>query len=541
MISFQGLFRKRFVEPLKVAVSQNRVSALLRSVIHIIPVAIALLEVIINWQGRYLGAIFDQQTSLQFASKAHGIAIQASLATVLLSYLRYTLTQGKGLPFGAFLSSVQFLQVSYLWSTEFWSALFSKRFRPRNKVIFILLAFSCTIIAAIAGPSSATLLIPEQKLWDLQSFRLSLDGTTSVFWPTILDGGQFPKDCGELSFNASIDDPRCPLNEFIGDVQADLLPLPLNLQPVSLLSISHFNTELNYEKTVYSRICNSAKSDQYCATTPQEIFAPSLTNFPPIGAVGLLPGEPTTYKTAYMTIQDKYYQPYTIASCLNDEVDPTTEATLVSFARLSETASDLAKSRSFVSITYLTMQHFIQAPGNISQYRSSWIDLPRDTFSTQVPGILIVHPMQYTNSYVNVTTCTLNAGWGSSKITTYSQEAVHLNSRMASNPPSWPPEKIKPIDAAGVAQQGYPDFANLSGSAYPEKRIEITQDWMRLLNPVLRSASGDNSTMFDSTLSLFENPPSEADIARTLSMFLASALSKTGAAGTGFNGKSRSP
>ena len=126
--------------------------------------AIALFEVITNLHGRYLGRTFDKQSYYQLAAKAHEIAIDASLTSIMLSYIRHELTIGDGLPFGAFLGSLQVTTVSYLWSRELWSSLFASRLRIRRIAFFILMLL-CGIIAATAGPSSAVLLIPRQNFW----------------------------------------------------------------------------------------------------------------------------------------------------------------------------------------------------------------------------------------------------------------------------------------------------------------------------------------------------------------------------------------
>lgn len=126
MAIFQGVFKRHFSEPTKVAISKNHLSAFLRSIVHALPVAIALFEIIVNFRGKYVGDTFDRQIYLQFAAKAHEIVVQSSLATALLSYLRYKITLGKGLPFGALLESIEFCNISYLWSTELWAALLSK-------------------------------------------------------------------------------------------------------------------------------------------------------------------------------------------------------------------------------------------------------------------------------------------------------------------------------------------------------------------------------------------------------------------------------
>ena len=84
------------------------------------------------------------------------MAIDTSLATIVLSYIRYELTVGDGLPFGAFLGSLQFSSVSYLWSRELWSSLSAPGRKLRRLALFSLV-LTCGIIVATAGPSSATL------------------------------------------------------------------------------------------------------------------------------------------------------------------------------------------------------------------------------------------------------------------------------------------------------------------------------------------------------------------------------------------------
>lgn len=163
--AFQGFFAKNFQEPEKVAIRQSRVTAILRTLIHAVPLGVAMFEIILNSKGRYVGGHFIEQNYLQFAAKAHEITIQASIATIILSYIRFQISTGKGMPFGAVLGGSELLQVSYLWSSELWSSILSQRFQLRRKICFVCLVFVCITIAATAGPSSASLLIARQGLW----------------------------------------------------------------------------------------------------------------------------------------------------------------------------------------------------------------------------------------------------------------------------------------------------------------------------------------------------------------------------------------
>ena len=496
------------------------------------------MEIIVNWNGRFIGANFDKQTYLQFAAKAHEITVQASLGTVLLAFLRYEVTKTMGIPLGAFLGGVQFTQISYLWSAEFWSSVLSKQFRGWNKVNFLLMALLCTILAATSGPSSASLLIPRQNIWSLRSFQLSVNGTSSDIWPDSLDGSEIPDACMVINSESTKSDLGCPSNDFAGDVQDEiqsLFPNAVNESDHTPLTVAIGNTEFSYEKLVVSSLCFSSSRDQYCATATQEVFIPIMTNPPPLGADIVLGTEPGDFVDMYETIQGGYLQPYSIASCVRDTIQETSNETSLRFPRLSETASELQKDREIISITNLTSIQALGISGNISQYRTAWIDLPQDVFKTGTPGFVVVHPKGPAGR-TNVTTCTLNAGWGSSRLTQHFQDQYDVFSTMTDLPASWPIGSI-PEAWSGNIVQDTPDFASFSGQGYPQRRLQVTQGWTKFLNPQI-SLPGQNSTLIDAFFSRVGEQPSEAYIARSMSMFLANGLSRKGFR-TSNNSKSR--
>ena len=116
-------FRGHVREPLKIVLRQSRTVALLRSLIHIIPISFALWLVTLNWITYYVGSFAYDQIYYQIGAKALEIMIQASLAAIVLGYVRHELVLGQGLPFGILFSALQVNQVSYLWSMEFWAQL----------------------------------------------------------------------------------------------------------------------------------------------------------------------------------------------------------------------------------------------------------------------------------------------------------------------------------------------------------------------------------------------------------------------------------
>ena len=174
---------KGFDEQTKVAIRKSRKVALLRALIHLIPFAVALWEITINWNTYYLGSAPLNQAVYQFGAKFHEITAQASIAAVVFSYVRHEMSLGQGLPFGALFSGLQVSQLSYLWSMEFWGSICSKHLPIRRRIgmaVVITLAF---VLAAAVGPSSAILLIPRLDYWPAGSTDIWLNITAQVLWP----------------------------------------------------------------------------------------------------------------------------------------------------------------------------------------------------------------------------------------------------------------------------------------------------------------------------------------------------------------------
>ena len=486
------------------------------------------MEIIVNWNGLYVGAAFSRQTYLQFAAKAHEVTFQASLAVVFLAYLRHKVTRSMGIPFGAFLGGSQFLQISYLWSAEFWSSILSKQFQIRGKLGFFILALTCTLLAATTGPSSANLLIPRQTSWSLQSFNLSFNGTFNDFWPDLLDGKGIPTYCATISSDSSTDDRRCLMNNFVSFLRGNTPLFPHEQDDNTLLYLESQSNKYLYQKMIFSALCTASSRDQYCATSAQEGFLQGVTNPLPIGADKILDSEPSDAIDYYEVIQDKYYRAYTIASCVRSRVNGTSSQTSIPFARISETDLELGKDRETVVVPHAIDLQASYALGTESQYRTTWVDMPEDVFNKGMLGLAIIRP-QKANGSTNVTACTLGAGWGSSKLMYHGQDGSKVYSRMASKPPSWPSEKLAPMDLAGFVEQANPNFANHSGHQYPERRIIITQEWISFLNPEVRLVPGQNSTLIDMALSRLDDQPSERYVAQLMGILLANSMSRIGA------------
>ena len=180
---FRGSKNPRNEEHVKVAIRQNRTKALLHSLIHVIPVGVALWEIVLNCYTYYVGSIEYNQVYYQFGAKAHEMTIQASLAAIIFSYVRHEMALGQGLPFGALFSGLQVSQISYLWSMEFWGSVSSNHLPIRRRLGLLVITLLAFILAAATGPSSAILLIPRLDYWPAGSTDIWINATAAEIWP----------------------------------------------------------------------------------------------------------------------------------------------------------------------------------------------------------------------------------------------------------------------------------------------------------------------------------------------------------------------
>lgn len=168
-------------------IRKNRLSALLRALIHLIPVAASIALIVLNIHGCYLGAKIDDVSLIQFAAKAHEILIQASLTFIITNGIASQLVSREGLPFGTVFSISQLSQVGYLFSPELFGSLLSLGGLTVRAKSMIGLTIAAIILATTAGPSSAILMIPQVDPWPAGSTHFYINATPSDIWPDRVD------------------------------------------------------------------------------------------------------------------------------------------------------------------------------------------------------------------------------------------------------------------------------------------------------------------------------------------------------------------
>ncbi|KAF8857117.1 hypothetical protein BDZ45DRAFT_803557 [Acephala macrosclerotiorum] len=116
------------------------------------------------WEGVGTSDQSLRLNALQFAAKIHEILIAASLSLVAINYLQYELLLGSGLSLSSVLASFQITGLSSIMSPGLGRSYLPKGIR-RCRFWFIVLLLVLIVLYAIAGPSSAILMLPASDWW----------------------------------------------------------------------------------------------------------------------------------------------------------------------------------------------------------------------------------------------------------------------------------------------------------------------------------------------------------------------------------------
>lgn len=152
---------RRSQEPKKAAIYRSQEAALLHTLLHITPLFVGITLVVLNVKTSFIGSISSNGlTAIQFASKLLEVLIQASIASIVLAFVRNKILSKVGLPFGGFTIPFRTTDISSLWSLELWGCLTSTSSNLMTRSIICIFFANAIILAALIGPSSAVLMIP---------------------------------------------------------------------------------------------------------------------------------------------------------------------------------------------------------------------------------------------------------------------------------------------------------------------------------------------------------------------------------------------
>ena len=289
------------------------------------------------------------------------------------------------------------------------------------------------------------------------------------------------------------------------------------------------------------------------ASTPQSLISDALVATSYLYSLATIVGSPSasdkrlpgaTGINFVHAINDGYYQPYTAATCGEDVIEGLSDESPVYFP-----ISPLLLDRAMVSnatlnnsiflfppgasprgadylsaIQYsgITRSQLLETPGDTSEYRLKFVELPQDLFNGSAIGAVVLAPRDPRTQKQAIMLCTLGAGWGTSLLnlssTAFNPESGHVAS-VATNPG---------IDIGhdfqdGVVLFGYPE--------YPEKHIIINESWANYLNPFIPSL---NTTVVNALMS---NQPKNGYPFHILTRIVLSGLLANGLSRTVFTGQ----
>ncbi|OAL39561.1 hypothetical protein AYO20_00958 [Fonsecaea nubica] len=181
---------QHYAEQKKVIVSSSTWKALWRCAPHVVPIAISVVILTLSFHGTYIGADFASETitlmSFQIAAKIHELFIVASLSVIVFHAIRHELLHGCGLPLGLVGSGFNFGSFDFFFTKEFRGGLLNVMTPGHRlrKAGFVILLCVAGLIAALAGPSSATLIVPSSQTWQAGGTQFYLNGSQADFWPS---------------------------------------------------------------------------------------------------------------------------------------------------------------------------------------------------------------------------------------------------------------------------------------------------------------------------------------------------------------------
>jgi hypothetical protein len=188
-------------EPKKVIITESIPIALRRCTCHLATILVTVAIITLDLNGYYLGADLMSPVKsetinlmlLQLAAKAHEIMIVASLGLIVLDFVRQELLFGDGLPLGLIGSGLTFNNLDFFFSKEFYGTLkyLGAQGNKLRKIMFVSVVVVAGLIAALAGPASAVLLVPKSQNWAAGGTRFYLNGSAGAFWPDDLSGDLF--------------------------------------------------------------------------------------------------------------------------------------------------------------------------------------------------------------------------------------------------------------------------------------------------------------------------------------------------------------
>lgn len=177
--------------------------------------------------------------ALQLAAKLHELILVASLGSVIMHVAQAHLVGNRGLPLGMLANSFAIGSGDYIRTKAYWSSI---RTGKAHWWRFWLLSLVATILATLAGPSSAIAVIPSLNWYTIKEpfvndvLPFFIYNQSTVLWPS---------EATEASENMPNSGVDC-VNETLSTLEQDSCPAG-GFRDVSCPSLQGFVSRFTYE------------------------------------------------------------------------------------------------------------------------------------------------------------------------------------------------------------------------------------------------------------------------------------------------------
>ncbi|KUL90351.1 hypothetical protein ZTR_02146 [Talaromyces verruculosus] len=457
---------------------------------HLVPLAVAALLIVLNLQSRFLGGESQWTNLLQFAAKLHEILMQISIATVMIAYQQYLLTQStSAVPFGAIFSAYYATQVGYLWSPEFRASVTTPRFPLLLKSTFVLFVAGSILLASGVGPASAIAMLPRLVSYSLGEIELGMDHAYGDIFPTALTQPGAPLEADFTHINEqspaigweylrnlpSIGQDQATLvgiqsvAHYLGNGYGEYVSEMPPLYPVDLQTVVGDNYRDTFTRTLYVQYAPNAT----VATVQQVPVAAGLSM-----AAG---------KSVWVSYSGEerinIAHPFVSSICVLNAIMNGNDTRPLQFPATFLNATD-ASGVDTISYTNISRSQLWTQSQDQGQGQIIWVD--DASFSTKrTLGAIVVQPdlCDDGQKYLSASTCAVSGLW------------TNITSRMS----------VSSLTNASTALLGNraeslvsSDFLNtLPAASWQENAISLSKEWA---NSITAQLSNQNRTVADNLL-----------------------------------------
>ena len=472
--SLLDLYRQLKVEEPKQAVYRSLPFAIFGLVVaHSLPVAAAVTVVVLNFNGYYIGGelagpvgLSQIKTSgLLFAAKLHELTMLSSLSVIVVTLIQQELVAGEGIPFGAIFGSLQFNQLSYLFSKEFFGVHRARFAQPLVKLRLIILLIVGSILALSVGPCTAIAMIPRVDDWPAGGTDFYLNASFNDIWPSSVDATAIPTSCNSITLDTTCisKDWKSTLDQLMvyWPRLTDRATMPESLQINSPESVRHMYTR---QTTGLYPFLETIATTQMSSLADSLAEVGRLWNIAAAELSSVSPRQPRKF----MYRQDVTYslhdvhQPMAATMCFVHGNSPQLLETL----KTAKTV-EVPIARSRCQDEHLGAPYSIQPEQSelIAKYVEQtadfpalqFMELPRELFGNNTIGALIILPPSWPNG-PNLLTCAVDAHW--SPVT---MQSTRNAMKIVTGTPT--------------------DWLNRTDCHKSQRTVNVTAEWAQYLNP----------------------------------------------------------